>query len=140
MRAEIFVDTNILFYALTDGPDVRHGKARERVRFLWDQPGSGAVSVQVLQELHVNLLRKAGLSITASAERVSHYLAWTVIDNDRALLRAGFDAQARWGLSLWDSLIVVAAQRSGARKLWTEDLSAGQAFDGVTIENPLIAP
>lgn len=139
MHAEVFVDTNILFYALTDGSDPRHAKARERIESLWDRPGAAAVSVQVLQELHVNLVRKAGLSPAASTQRISDYLAWTVIDNDRSLLRAGLDFQDRWGLSFWDSLIVVAAKRSGSAQLWTEDLSAGQVFDGVTVVDPLVA-
>lgn len=74
----------------------------------------------------MNLIRKAGLNATESARRVSHYLAWTVIDNDSLLLTASFEIQARWQLSYWDSLIVAAAQRAGATQSWTEDLAQGQ--------------
>jgi predicted nucleic acid-binding protein len=136
MSAKAFVDTNVLYYALTDSPDPRHARARERVEALWAAPGTAAVSVQVLQELHVNLVRKAGLSTEASAQRVESYLAWHVIDNDRALLRAAFDVQRRWQFSFWDSLIVAAAHRSGADALWTEDLPSGQSLDGVKVVNP----
>lgn len=138
MNAEIFVDTNILYYANTDSADPRHAQARQKVEALWDEPGRAAVSVQVLQELHVNLVRKAGLSPPQSARRTSLYLAWMVIDNDRALLASAFDAQARWQLSFWDSLIVAAAQRSGAAVLWSEDLASGQRYGTVTVENPLV--
>src|SRR5512137_850865 len=110
MPAEVFVDTNVLFYALTDGADVRHTRARERIATLWDTPGIAAVSVQVLQELHVNLVRKAGLAAAASIERVTPYLAWPVIDNDRVLLENAFDLQVRSRLSFWDAMIVAAAQ------------------------------
>ena len=137
MSAEVFVDTNILFYACTESSDVRHARARERVRGLWDVPGQAAISVQVLQELHVNLVRKARLSPTESARRVSHYFAWHVIDNDRNLLSSAFDVQLRWQLGFWDSLIVAAAQRSGARELWSEDLSNGQHYGEVVVVNPL---
>lgn len=136
MPAEVFVDTNILFYALTDGSDVRHARARERVAALWETPGMAAVSVQVLQELHVNLVRKAGLPVPTSVERVTPYLAWPVVDNDRALLASAFELQARSRLSFWDATIVAAAQRAGVRELWSEDMQSGQRFEDVTIVNP----
>ncbi len=137
MSVDVFVDTNVLYYANTDSADPRHRLARERIEPLWSEPGKAAVSVQVLQELHVNLIRKAGLAPTESAQRVSHYLAWRVIDNDRLLLATSFEVQARWQLSYWDSLIVAAAQRAGAPYLWTEDLGAGQRYGQVQAINPL---
>lgn len=137
MSAEIFVDTNILYYALTKTSDPRHAAARERVESLWDAPGCAAVSVQVLQELHVNLIRKAGLTPAQSSQRVSRYLAWRVVDNDRALLLAAFEVQSRWKLSYWDSSIVAAAQRSGASVLWSEDLANGHRYGDIQVVNPI---
>ena len=139
MSAEVFVDTNLLFYAITVSSDDRHARARELAGSLWGEPGKAAISVQVLQELHVNLVRKAGLAPSASAQRVRDYLAWRVIDNDRALLNAAFDVQVRWKLSFRDSSIVAAAQRAGARELWTEDLGNGQRYDDVRVVNPFRA-
>ncbi|HMN19819.1 MAG TPA: hypothetical protein PKA16_00330 [Ottowia sp.] len=60
-----------------------------------------------------------------------------MVDNDRLLLGTAFDVQQRWGLSFWDSLIVAAAMRCGARKLWSEDLSAGQQFGDLMVVDPL---
>ena len=137
MSAEVFVDTNVLYYANTDSADPRHALARQCIEPLWNEQGRAAVSVQVLQELHVNLIRKAGLNATESARRVSHYLAWTVIDNDSLLLTASFEIQARWQLSYLDSLIVAAAQRAGATQSWTEDLVQGQHYGDVRAVNPL---
>ncbi|MBN9428328.1 MAG: PIN domain-containing protein [Burkholderiales bacterium] len=139
MSVEVFVDTNLLYYANTDSPDPRHGQARKLIETLWNEPGKAAVSVQVLQELHVNLIRKSKLSPADSSRRVRDYLAWKVIDNDRSLLASAFDVQERWKLSYWDSLIVAAAQRSGAPILWSEDLADGQRYDDVKVVNPLRA-
>ena len=75
MSAETFVDTSVLYYAFTDSGDPRHARARERVGRLWETPGRAAVSVQVLQELHVNLVRKAGMGVADSAARVQTLLA-----------------------------------------------------------------
>jgi len=137
MSVEVFVDTNVLYYANTESADPRHALARRRIEPLWAEPGKAAVSVQVLQELHVNLVRKAGLLPADAARRVSHYLAWKVIDNDRLLLTSAFDVQTRWQLSYWDCLIIAAAQRAGAAQLWSEDLGDGQLYGEVKVLNPL---
>jgi len=137
MSVEVFVDTNLLYYANTDSPDPRHARARQLVEPLWSEPGKAAISVQVLQELHVNLIHKGGLDPATSWRRVSDYLAWKVIDNDRLLLAAAFDVRTRWKLSYRDSLIVAAAQRSGAPLLWSEDLAEGQRYDELRALNPL---
>ncbi len=139
MNAEVFVDTNVLYYANTDSLDPRHRQARALIEPLWSEPGKAAISVQVLQELHVNLIRKGGLDPSDSWRRCSDYLAWRVIDNDRLLLGSAFDMQTRWKLSYWDSLIVAAAQRSGAPLLWSEYLADGQRYDDVRVVNPLTA-
>ncbi len=36
----------------------------------------------------------------------------------------------------WDALIVATAQLSGCVRVLSEDLNAGQDYDGVTIVNP----
>src|ERR1035441_2974408 len=49
----------------------------------------------------------------------------------------GLADQAR--RSLWDSQVVVAAARTGAAVLYTEDLNDGQEILGVRISNPFAA-
>ena len=73
-----------------------------------------------------------------SADIVRSYLAWPVMENTRALLRQALALQQRWQLSYWDAAVVAAAQQAGARKLWTEDLTPGQDFNGVVVVNPLL--
>jgi len=41
-------------------------------------------------------------------------------------------------LSLWDSMIVAAAEQSAATELLTEDLNHGQIVAGTRIHNPFI--
>ena len=61
-----------------------------------------------------------------------------VIDNSLALFRLGIALQTRWQLSLWDAMIVAAAQTSGARELFTEDLNHGQNYGGILVINPFL--
>lgn len=35
-------------------------------------------------------------------------------------------------------MIIVAARRSGARVLWSEDLNNGQDYGGVVVRNPFV--
>jgi predicted nucleic acid-binding protein len=48
------------------------------------------------------------------------------------------EIEERHCLSFWDALIIAAARRSGAKKVLSEDLNAGQLVSGVRIENPFL--
>ena len=137
MSARVFVDTNILVYAHTRSTDPRHELARERIRDLWSKPDTAWVSVQVLQELHVNLIKKCGLPAPKSAQLVQTYFAWNVVESDVRLLQQSFDLQQRFPLSFWDALILAAAKRAGASELWSEDFQTGRTLDDVRVMNPL---
>ena len=41
-------------------------------------------------------------------------------------------------LSFWDALIVEAALKSGADRLFTEDMQHGQVIEGMRVENPFL--
>ena len=132
----VFVDTNILVYAHDVDADDRHQRSVDLIRHLWSRPEHPCLSVQVLQELYVNLRRKK-IDAEEARQVVENYFAWSVVQNDAALLRAAMGASSRWQISLWDALVVEAARRAGAAELWSEDLNAGQSFDGVQVINPL---
>ncbi len=64
---------------------------------------------------------------------------WPVITSDYSLIRAATELSDDSQLSFWDSLIVMAAKRAGARHLYTEDLSHGQVISGVEVVNPFVS-
>ena len=133
---QVFIDSNILIYAQDVDAGDRHLHAVELIRDLWKSRKLPAISVQVLQETHVNLVCK-GVAIEESARRVSRYLSWRVVENSKELFCRSLEIQQNHRLSYWDAMIVAAAQRSQANELWTEDLNPGQSFDGLTVVNPL---
>ena len=57
MSDKYFVDTNILMYAHDNSAGPKHERAKAIVEELW-RDRTGVVSIQVLQELAVNLRRK----------------------------------------------------------------------------------
>jgi predicted nucleic acid-binding protein len=134
---KVFVDTTVLVYAYDRGAGSKHEIALSHVEKLWLK-GNGVISTQVLQELYVNVRRKAQkpISIDQARALISDYLAWDPVVNDGASLLEAIDAERRYKLSFWDSLIVVAAQKSGASVLLTEDFNDGQKFGPVQVQNP----
>jgi predicted nucleic acid-binding protein len=135
MLAERFLDTNILLYAYDLDAAEKREIARPLVEHGWLQPGRTAISVQVLQEFQIHFVRK-GRSPEEALVLLADFTHWPVIDNTLALFRLGLSLQQRWQLSLWDAMILAAAQASGARELLTEDLNHGQNYSGIRVVNP----
>lgn len=140
MSAKYFVDTNILMYAHDTSAGSKHERAEALVEELWTSR-SGVVSTQVLQELCVNLRRKAGRPLDSKATReiVTDYLSWHVVVNGRDSILAALELEERYRISFWDALMVHAAQSAGAETLYSEDLSDGQTYGGVRVKNPFEA-
>lgn len=138
MSARQFVDTNILMYAHDASAGEKHRRAKTLVEELW-RTRSGVVSTQVLQELCVNLRRKAGrpLKLKATRDLIVDYLSWQVVVNTGESILEALDLEERYQISFWDALVVQAAQASGAEVLYSEDLSDGQRYGSVRVVNPL---
>lgn len=135
MNVDLFIDTNILVYAHDRDAGEKHAKAKGLIEGFWKRRETPSLSIQVLQELHVNLI-KHGLEAERSAQIVTRYLSWRVVDNTGPLLRQAFVEQQRWNVSFWDALILAAARRAGVSAVWSEDFNDGQDYGGMSIVNP----
>ena len=140
MTVKAFVDTNVLVYAHDQAPGTKQNRARRLVEELWRE-GTGTLSVQVLQELYVNVQRKALSPVSDEEARklVEDYLAWNPVVNDGPAVLSAIALGQRHQLSFWDALVVVAANRAGASVLYTEDLNDGQRFGELQVVNPFAA-
>jgi predicted nucleic acid-binding protein len=138
MSDKYFVDTNILMYAHDTSAGAKHQRAKALVEDLWRQR-SGVVSTQVLQELCVNLRRKAGhpVDLRTAREIIADYLSWDVVTNTGESILDALQLEEHYQISFWDALVVQAAEASGAAVLYSEDLSDGQTYRGVRVVNPL---
>jgi predicted nucleic acid-binding protein len=131
--ADVFFDTSIVLYLLSaDAPKA------DRVEALL--AGGGAISVQVLNEFASVARRKSALSWPEVREALSVVRAMCVTHpvteetHDR-----GVDIAERYGFSLYDSMIIAAAQDAGCTTLFSEDLQHRQIIDrNLTIRNPFI--
>jgi predicted nucleic acid-binding protein len=138
MNDKAFVDTNILVYAHDLISGTKNERARALIENLWSV-GGGVLSTQVLQELCVNLRRKAVKPLTIEETRslIEDYLDWQIVVNTPDSVIGALTIEARYQISFWDALIVHAAERSGAEILYSEDLSDGQIYGSVRVVNPL---
>ncbi len=134
MSVRVFVDTNVLLYALDTGDKRKHQIARKWRSLLWTM-GLGRLSFQVLNEFYVNAIRLNASAEKARAE-VRDLLTWHPVPVDAALLELGWQFQDRYRLGYWDSLIVAAAEVASCEFLLTEDLQSGQKFGSVEVLNP----
>jgi len=137
MTVKTFVDTNVLVYAYDRGAGSKHERALDLLEMLWTD-GNGVLSTQVLQEFYVNVRRKAQKPISHKQARalIADYLSWNPVVNDGAATLEAIELEQQYKLSFWDALIVVAAQKSGASVLLSEDFNDGQKFDLVQVQNP----
>jgi len=131
--AEAFFDTNVVLY-LVSGDSSKADVAETALA------RGGHVSVQVLNEFANVARRKAGMSWSEIGEVLDYVRQVCTV---HPLLvethERGLDLAERYGLSLYDALIVASAALAGCRVLYSEDLQAGQRFDGgVVVRNPFM--
>ena len=130
-----FFDTNVLLY-LASSDTAKADQAEATIA------NGGSISVQVLNEL-------------ANVARRKMQMSW---DETHALLdmlcgllkvhpltvethETGLALAERYGLSVYDAMIVASALHAGCDTLWSEDMQHGMAFEeGLRIVNPFRRP
>ena len=133
----VFVDTNVLVYSYDADAGQKHDTARSVLVDLWGSR-TGAVSTQVLQEFYVTVTRKLPKPLAKRAARdvIDTYRAWPVHRPGVDDVIMASELEERHQLSFWDALVIVSAQRAGARTLLSEDLQGGRRIGELVIVNP----
>jgi predicted nucleic acid-binding protein len=132
-RERVFVDTNIWLYAF-----IARDPAKSSAAATLLQGSSLAVSVQVINEVCVNLKPKASLGEPDLRDLIeSFYAKCLVVPAGKDLLITASSLRDRYSVSFWDSLIVANAIQSGAALLYSEDMQHGLDIEGrLKIVNP----
>lgn len=134
--AEVFLDTNILLYAALGSADAP-AKYERAVELLTTRFGTSA---QVLAEFYVNAQRKGARPLTAekAQEWVFRLSKKPFQAVDYRVVRMGIENAQRYQISYWDGAVIAAAERLGARIIYSEDLNHGQTYGSVRVENPFL--
>lgn len=138
MSGSIFLDTNILVYAIeTGGPQPDKSAAALALA----RRNDVCLSTQVLGEFYRAVTSRRRARPLTHDEAVAWVQLWkrhrvrpiTVPHVDLALELTG-----RYRVSYYDALILAAARLARCAVVCSEDLSSGQDYDGVTVENPFL--
>jgi len=128
---EDFFDTNVVLYLLSADP-AKADRAEELLAI------GGTISVQVLNEFAAVASRKLHMSwieireVLAQVRAVCTVEPVTIETHERALRLA-----ERYGISIYDALIVSAALLANCKTLHSEDMQDGQVIERqLTIRNP----
>jgi len=128
---EDFFDTNVVLYLLSADP-AKADRAEELLAI------GGTISVQVLNEFVAVASRKLHMSwieireVLAQVRAVCAVEPVTIETHERALRLA-----ERYGISIYDALIVSAALLANCKTLHSEDMQDSQVIERqLTIRNP----
>ncbi len=131
-----FADTNVLLYAISADPQER-AKREEANAILAAR--DLVLSAQVPQEFYVQATRRSRpdrLTHPQAAGLVESFLRFRVVEITGGLVLSALAARERFEISYWDAAILEAARAAGCEVLLSEDLSDGQDYAGVRVENP----
>jgi predicted nucleic acid-binding protein len=130
-----FLDTNVLVYAYDPADPAKQQRALELMSSLGHE--EIVISAQVLSEFFVAVQRLDDPLPPPEADAAARLLTHLrVISVDSSLVQRALDIRERWQTSYWDGLILAAAERAGADTVYTEDLSHGQFYGDVRVQNP----
>jgi predicted nucleic acid-binding protein len=130
----VLVDTNVIVYAFDTADTIKQQLAIA----LLESGQRLVVSTQVLLEVWWVLTRRLArpLSEAEAGAIVDELCRLPVVTTDVEMVRRSIDTARRFRLAVWDAMIIEAARTAGCDRVLSEDLQAGQDFDGVSIENP----
>jgi predicted nucleic acid-binding protein len=131
-----FVDTNVLLYAISRDPDERERAAQANELLA---ARDLALSVQVLQEFYVQATRETRpdrLSHEQALALVESFRRFTVQELTAEVMLAAMATRERFRISYWDAAVLEAARSLGCEVVLSEDLSDGQDYGGVRVEDP----
>src|SRR6202035_2274423 len=96
-------------------------------------------SVQVAGEFYniaTSPKRQFRLSRSSAIEYVETWFSFPTASLNSSTVRSALQLADRFRISYWDAAIIAAARELGCDKVYSEDLSHGQDYDGVMIVNP----
>jgi predicted nucleic acid-binding protein len=136
MTSKIFIDTNILVYAMDKHNIGKQQNCRRLLKSLAIN-NLGVISTQVLQEFYVVATNKLRIDPIATKDILCSFDRFETVVTTPQLIKDAIDCSILNIVSFWDALIITAAEHANCDKVWTEDLNHGQIIRGVMVENPL---
>jgi predicted nucleic acid-binding protein len=133
--SKYFVDSNIWLYAFIKSEQYQD---KSKIANSIITSGNIVISTQVINEVCVNLIKKAQFSEDSIQELVQDfYLNYQVIEFETEIILTASQLRQNYFFSYWDSLIVACALTAEVEILYSEDMHNSLVINKVlTIINP----
>ena len=131
MKDKVFIDSNIFLYVFCDKDKEKQTKASKIIL------DGGAISVQVINEVSANMLKKLNFSNDGIKEFIISCLnRYKIINVEPSTLLKAVEIRKQYNISYYDSSIIAAAIEANARILYSEDMQDSLTISELTIVNP----
>ena len=131
----VFVDSNVVIYSIDRSSPIKRERARAWLSSL-SASSALTMSVQVPNEVYSVLTLKMGLSPVVARDALTRLAMWVTAPLDFEIVQRGWGLQDRFGLRIWDALLLASANVAGCSYFLSEDLNDGQRYGAVTAINP----
>jgi len=139
MTARLFIDTNILIYALDPAEPEKRMIASDLLRRTIASR-TLALSPQNLNECYRVLTdRRRLVPKEAARAYLTHLMPWCIAPLDARTTAKAWEVQDAAGLAWWDALLVASALIAGCKLFLSEDMQDGRSVAGMRIADPFRA-
>jgi len=134
MKDEIFIDSNILIYAVSQNPS----KCQTSRELLLEHVDRITVSSQVINELINVCIKKSILNVSDTFKKSNEFMEiFKFVVITKTDIRLAMNIKKRYKFSYWDSLIIASALENNCSILYSEDMQHSQVIeDNLKIINP----
>ena len=120
MTDNLFFDSNIWLYSFIDSYQEKYEISKNLIK---SNEEKIVLSIQVVNEVCFNLLRKANFEESQIQELIDNFFnRYRFSRFDQDLLTKASKLRERYSLSFWDSLILSAALFSNCQIIYSEDM------------------
>ena len=143
MTAKAFIDTNLYIYALIESPNAEDAPKRIAAASFFEvllKSQTLITSVQVLNELHSNLIKKFKLDDSTAFQIIEqNIIPITLVKSlNYQTYQKAYQLRTQYSVSYWDSLIIASALENDCSTLYSEDMQHQLIIENkLCIINPL---
>jgi predicted nucleic acid-binding protein len=137
MSGRVFIDSNILLYAVESQDVAKARRASEWLVYLLES-GRGTTNLQVMNEVTNVLLKRRVMPAEQVFRVVDNFGPFGVtpisLETAAAARLIRLQANYQW----WDCILLASAIELGCSSFLSEDLKDGHSFPGLTIISPFL--
>jgi len=130
-----FIDTNVIVYA-NDKRDIVKQKLALEIISEGIRNRTAVISIQVLQEFVSVALSKLKQREDVVLRQLDLLKNLEIVEPNYSAVCRAVELRKLYGISFWDSLIIVSAENARCSQIISEDLNSGQFYAGITVTNP----